>query len=351
MPIWRKPVFALVGISSLAVLGPPDGVVMARSADRQDRQVQRWQGVNFSGAEFNGSRIPGRPDHDYVYVTRKVAAPFAAAGLNTARLPLRWERIQPAPLGELDPGELGRLDRAVAELGDFELVIVDLHNYGRYRGHLLVPENGGAERLADVWTRLARHFRNEPRIAFGLMNEPFGISARDWAAMAQAALLAIRSTGARQLVLVPGTRWSGAHSWTRGGTDSNGAALASFSDPARNFAFEMHQYLDRDSSGTHADCVSPQTSADRLSEAAAWLRARKARGFLAEFGAPATPDCLAALDALLARVDADGSIWLGWTYWAAGQWLGAYPLNVQPGPAGPKPQMAVLSKHLHEVAR
>ena len=39
-------------------------------------------------------------------------------------------------------------------------------------------------------------------------------------------------------------------------------------------------------------------------------------------------------------------VWLGWTYWAGGAMWGPYPMSVQPDANGPKPQMAVLERHL-----
>ena len=45
------------------------------------------------------------------------------------------------------------------------------------------------------------------------MNEPHDVPATQWLASANAAIAAIRETGATNLVLVPGTIWTGAHSW------------------------------------------------------------------------------------------------------------------------------------------
>lgn len=70
-----------------------------------------------------------------------------------------------------------------------------------------------ASALADLWRRLALEFKNDKAVIFGLMNEPNGISAPDWANAAQGAINAIRKTGANNLILVPGTAYTGAHSW------------------------------------------------------------------------------------------------------------------------------------------
>jgi endoglucanase len=110
----------------------------------------------------------------------------------------------------------------------------------------------------------------------------------------------------------------------------------------------MHQYLDSDSSGTGPDCGSPDTGADRLRAATAWLRSVGARAFLAEFGAGGDKACLQTLDRMLSYIDGNGDAWMGWSYWAAGPWWPErYAFSVQPGRAGAdRPQMKVLRDHL-----
>jgi endoglucanase len=87
---------------------------------------------------------------------------------------------------------------------------------------------------------------------------------------------------------------------------------------------------------------------DQLGPFIKWAKAHGKRAFLGEFGAPADATCLSALDALLALLDANREVFLGWTYWAAGPWWGdADLLSVQPYADGrDKPQFAVLAKHL-----
>jgi endoglucanase len=269
--------------------------------------------------------------------------------MNVVRVPFLWERLQPVANAPLDPVELARLDKSIAGLGGFRLIVLDVHSYAKYRGKRLDVVDPQGTMLADLWTRLARHYAGNPRMAFGLMNEPNGLSATAWRPIAEAALRAIRATGARNLVLVPGTRWSAAYSWTKGGADSNGAVLRTLVDPANNMAFEMHQYPDVDSSGTHPTCVSPEAAARSLDAATAWLRANHARGFLGEFGANKDPNCLAALDAMLGALDAGGDVWLGWTYWAGGAMWGPYMYSVQPDRTGDKPQLSILVRHLAQA--
>jgi endoglucanase len=302
----------------------------------------RYTGVNLSGAEFAGNRIPGIAGRDYAYPNAKTAAPFVAAGMTAVRLPFRWERLQPLPIQALDSQELARLDAAVSELGGFRLIILDPHNYAAYHNIKIgMPETTSAM-LADFWTRLAQHYRDNSRVAFGLMNEPSGLPIKTWRDAAQESLIAIRRTGARNLVLVPGANWTGAHSWTNGGALSNAALMATIRDPGGNMAFELHQYVDRNSSGTGSDCVTPAQAASSLESATGWLREHHARGFLGEFGAPDTPTCMAALSGLLEGLNSSPDVWLGWTYWAGGDRWHNYPMSIQPENGNEKPQMNVL---------
>ena len=302
-------------------------------------------GVNLAGGEFGSDRVPGVYAKDYIYPSRTTAEPFKSMGMNAVRLPLLWERLQPKPQQPLSESELALLDKSIAELSDFDMVILDVHNYGRYGGVALDQPERSAAMLADLWTRLAQRYKDSPQLAFGIMNEPHGIDARTWRKIADEALGAIRRAGATNLVLVPGTHWTGAHSWTKGGSDSNAAAFAGFKDPAGNWVFEMHQYLDSDSSGTKSDCSGPKVGSERLIAVTSWLREQRAKAILGEFGAPATPTCLAALDDLLAFLRNNGDVWIGWTYWAGGDWWGDYPMSVQPNNGKLKPQAAVLQKY------
>lgn len=304
-----------------------------------------YTGLNLGAGGF-AAGAASRYGFTYAYPTATEAKPFLAAGMNTVRVPFLWKRVQRKPFGELDPVEMKRLDGSLDGLSGFKLIILDVHDYGRWNGRRLDQVPDGSAMLADLWTRLARRYGGRNQFAFGIMNEPHDLPAAAWRDIASASLRAIRATGARNLVLVPGTRWTAAHRWTEGGPDSNAAAFEGFTDPARNMAYEMHLYLDRNSSGTGKTCVSPQTASDRLTEATEWLERSGSRGFLGEFGVPADSNCLAGLEELLRAMDAKPQTWVGWTYWAGGTWWGVYPFSIQPDASGHRPQMAVLKRHL-----
>jgi endoglucanase len=305
-------------------------------------------GVNIAGAEFASKKLPGRAGTDYFYPRKSTIDHFADRGMNTIRLPFRWERMQPALRSDLDTAELDRLAVVVSLASARELtVILDVHNYAAYREQPIGTADVTADALADVWRRLATRFKDNDRVVFGLMNEPKGLPTETWLAAANAAIAAIRQTGAKNLILVPGNGWTGAHSWfgTSYGTP-NAQAMLGVTDPANNIAFEVHQYLDSNYSGTHPQCRGEQIGVTTLQRFTQWLHDHGQRGFLGEFGGGSDPVCMAALDGMLTFMEQNRDVWLGWTYWAAGFWPPTYFTSVQPIDGADRPQMAVLLKHI-----
>lgn len=312
----------------------------------------RLAGVSLAGAEFKPQRLPGRLSKDYTYPSDADFAYFAGEGMNAVRLPFLWERLQPELGQPLDPQQLGLIRKAVDGAKRHRLsIVLDLHNFGRYRGKEVGSDAVPDSAFADAWRRLSEEFANDPAVIFGLMNEPARIPADRWARSAEAGIDAIRKAGARNLVLVPGTYYSGAHSWEQPLQGvSNAQALSNFKDPANNFAFEAHQYFDRDFSGTSPACGDPSSGVAALQGLTAWLRQQGRKGFLGEFGAGSDPACIETLRRTLDYIDRNEDAWLGWTYWAAGGWWGDYPFSVQPGKGGQsKPQMSVLANFARRV--
>ena len=188
-------------------------------------------------------------------------------------------------------------------------------------------------------------------VNFGLMNEPHSMSTEAWLSAANAAIAAIRATGAQQLILVPGNAWTGAHSWAQNwyGTP-NAQVMDGIVDSGANFAHELHQYFDGDFSGTSACCSSGVGQA-QLSGVTDWLRARGKRGFLGEFAGGNSPACRTAIDSALTYLHANNDVWLGWSWWAAGPQWGEYIFTLQPSsnPPQDRPQMVWLSPYLADV--
>jgi endoglucanase len=326
----------------------------------------RFTGVNLFGAEFGESVLPGTYGQHYIYPNQTEVEYFRGKGMNTIRLPFRWERLQRSTNAALNTVELGRMNTFVSAAtvrGMF--VILEPHNFARY-----FPEAQGGENFqtaaigrignnisyasfADFWRRVAEVYRTNDHVFFNLMNEPNTMPTEDWVTAANAAIAAIRGAGATNLILVPGNQWTGAWSWSMNfyGTP-NSVALLNIVDPANNHAFEVHQYLDGNSSGSSTNIVNANIGVQRLANFTQWLRTYNKRGFLGEFAVAASMIGGAAwqigdedIDNTLGHLEANADVWLGWTWWAAGPWYTEYMFSLEPI-GGDRSQMSVLREHV-----
>ncbi len=301
------------------------------------------RGVNLAGAEFGS--LPGKRNTDYTYPSAATIKHFADLGASAIRLPFRWERLQPK-LGEaLDDDELAAIDAAVGTATAAGMtVILDPHNYAYYNGAQIGSDGVAPESFALFWARLAAHYADQPKVVFSLMNEPYDLQATDWLADANLAIAAIREVGAPNLILVPGTAYTGAHSWTKDlSVGNNSTVMGDVTDPQNNYAYDLHQYLDADFSGRNRECSGADAALAGIASVTGWLKANGKRGFLGEFAAGDDPACLAAMTKLVTAVNDAKDEWIGWTYWAAGEWWPAdYVFSAQPTADGDRPQVTAL---------
>jgi endoglucanase len=316
-----------------------------------------YAGVNLSGAEFGESQLPGTYGSSYTYPTPAEIDYYRAVGMNVVRIPFRWERLQRSLYAGLDATEFSRLSYIVGYATSHGVsVLIDPHNYARYNGNLIGSAAVPHAAFADFWSRVAQQFVGNPRVLFGLMNEPHDMPTEQWLAAANAAIAAIRAAGASNLILVPGNAWTGAHSWSDSwyGTP-NATVMRGVVDPGHNFAFEAHQYLDADASGTSAQVVSTTIGSQRLANFTAWLRSNGYRGFLGEFAVAGSAIGAGigdeALGDMLQYMDNNSDVWLGWSWWAGGPWWGEYMFTLEPQNLGQasevdRPQLAVMQPHM-----
>jgi endoglucanase len=230
--------------------------------------------------------------------------------------------------------------------------VLDPHNYARYRNQVVGSAALPDAAFADFWGRLAERFSNAKDVTFGLINEPFDIPTDQWLSAANAAIGAIRERGANNLVLVPGTHWSGAHAWQRDEDGKNHAeVMLGVIDPANNYAYEVHQYFDDDFSGQKGNCSRSEDAVQAIRSFGEWLRKNGKRGYLGEFGVPGDKACVAALEDMVRVVDNGRDVWVGFAYWVAGEWWSPNePLNIQPTEQGDRAQLAGLNPFLKDFS-
>jgi len=309
----------------------------------------QFGGVNLSGAEF-GNNVPGTYNSDYTYPNNAEVDYYVNKGMNLFRLPFLWERLQRSQFASFDSTEQGRLTSLVNYITNTKgkYVLLDPHNYARYYGQV-IGQGVPVTAFADFWKKLATLFKSNDKVLFGLMNEPKDMDSTLWASNAQAAITAIRSTGAGNLITVPGNGYTGAWSWTPANAwygTANSIALAGITDPMNNFIFEVHQYLDGDSSGTNAACTSNNIGSQRIMAFTNWARQNGKRAMLGEFGGGNSGTCLAAIDDILNYMESNSDVWVGWQWWGAGPWWGGYFMSIEPDNGQDKPQMSAVSRHL-----
>ena len=238
--------------------------------------------------------------------------------LNIFRLPVGWQYLVANQLsGPLDPGFFAKYDGIVQDcLGTGAYCILDIHNYARWNGGIIGQGGPSNDDFVSVWYQLAQHYAAQPNVIFGLMNEPHDLDINTWAATLQAVVYGIRSAGATsQLILLSGVNYDAV-----GGFDSSsGPALSTIQDTdgtTSKLIFEMHEYLDVDSSGGHAECVTAQT--DNLGYQAAYLRSSGRQALLTETGGGNTDSCVQYMCQQLQYLNDNSDVYLGWVGWAAG---------------------------------
>jgi endoglucanase len=307
------------------------------------------RGVNLAGAEFNGDKLPGKVNKDYLYPNLDDLDYVVALGGNVIRLPFRWERIQPRLLEELDLAELLNLKAVVKAAKERNLcVILDIHNYGGYRKAVIGSEEVPIAAFHDVWNRLAAQFTDPETTILGLMNEPSALTIATWAPIAQSTVNELRNSGATNLILVSGGRWSGVHEWFKKfGPLSNAEAFSGFQDKFGRTWLEVHQYADANYSGMGQDCISPDRFEKMFTPISIWAKANKQKLFLGEFGVPVNDNCLMVLSEILKQISHNDS-WVGSTYWAAGRWWGPYPFSIQSRDGVEPKQTTALRKYFSD---
>jgi endoglucanase len=278
-----------------------------------------YRGVNLAGAEY-----------DYAYQLPSLAdgAYYAAKGMNTIRVPFKWEYLQSSSSNPTDrandpsiPIDYRNMKaKAYVDLVDRYLskgmtVIVDMHNYMRYDvDKKIIGSNvqgaPTAAQYAAAWSAIAGQFKDRPQVVFDLMNEPYEMSTRTILANYNAAIAAIRSTGAKNLILLEGNGWTGAHSWTSPSVDtdvppqSNARAFvpSAIQDPENNYAINVHQYFDKSNSGTEKECVANYRP--DISGLNNYLNQYGLKAIVTELGGPNTVNCAADINAFLSLMPA-----------------------------------------------
>jgi endoglucanase len=313
-------------------------------------------GVNLAGADFG--EVPGTHGKEYLYPSRKHIDYYRGLGFDIVRLPFKWERLQPQVNGAFAAGEQNLLvDLVTYATSTGVQIILDPHNYAKRRvpdddwkiehgiGAAAVPPSA----FSDFWVRLSELFKHDDRVVFGLMNEPVGLKPAPWLEIVNGTIAAIRATGAKNLILVPGVEYTGAHSWFAVGND----AMAGVVDPTGRFAFDVHQYFDGNSSGTQPDAVSGTIGSERIQPFQDWARKHGFKAVLGEFCGGRNAASYNALHDICQEMSANSDVWLGWAAWAGGpRWPESDMFNLEPWTDGRvREQTAILAQYARPASQ
>lgn len=213
------------------------------------------RGVNAGGGELClgmtdfSNKNPGVYGRNYLYPSRESLAFLRSRGHDLVRLPFRWERVQPVPGGSLNLTEIGRIQRVVSDAEDLGMVVIlDVHNFAQYRspeGGLSLGDSLKVSDFADLWRRLSLVFGEADSVrGYDIMNEPRSVvgGAAGWERASQAAVDAVRSTGDKTRIMVPGF-----HPAPDGGSGGVFAFRANhprawIKDPLKRFFYTTHGY-------------------------------------------------------------------------------------------------------------
>ena len=301
--------------------------------------------INVSGAESSEGTFPGKNGTDYFFPSDGYFARWKAKGIRTVRFPVKWERLQPVLGGGLDPTYAGLIDKMLVQANKQGIaVILDVHNYARYRQEVIGSGKVTVDHYRQLMQRVAERWHYAPALyAYDLMNEPHDEADRLWPQVAQAGIDAIRKVDSKRLIIVEGRDWASAARWPQ-----NNNALLALKDPSNNLVFSAHLYLDGNASGVYKDAnnqpFDPDIGVKRAKPFIDWLQKNGKRGQIGEMGFPDNdPRWAEAADRLLKYLQPHC---VPVAYWSSGESWGPEPMNLEPINGKDRPQWRVLAKYL-----
>ncbi|MBD8472836.1 glycoside hydrolase family 5 protein [Pseudomonas sp. CFBP 8770] len=303
--------------------------------------------INVSGAEFSENAFPGVEGTHYFFPREGFFANWKRRGIQSVRFPLKWERLQPTLGGAFDPTYAKLIDKMLVQAAQANMqVILDVHNYGRYRGKIIGTREVTVAHYKNLMTQMARRWSPYSALAgYDLMNEPHDESDAIWPTAAQAGIDAIRSIDKTRPIYVEGRSWASAERWPHYNDE-----LLKLKDPSNKLIFSAHIYIDPDGSGNYKNRISgkwdPDIGVNRAKPFVEWLKRNGKKGHIGEFGVPDNdPRWLDAAERLHKYLALQC---MPLTYWSSGPYWGGYFMAVEPINGKARPQWSVMGRYLKE---
>ncbi|OJI84062.1 hypothetical protein ASPTUDRAFT_120812 [Aspergillus tubingensis CBS 134.48] len=312
-------------ISNLIVAASAATMVSALPSRQMKKRDSgfKWVGTSESGAEF-GSALPGTLGTDYTWPETSKIQVLRNKGMNIFRIPFLMERLTPDGLtGSFASTYLSDLKSTVEFVTNSgAYAVLDPHNYGRFDGSIIESTSD----FKTWWTNVATEFADNDKVIFDTNNEYHDMEQSLVLNLNQAAINGIRAAGATtQYIFVEGNAYTGAWDWTTYNDD-----LSGLTDSEDKIIYEMHQYLDSDSSGTSETCVSSTIGKERIEKATEWLKTNNKQGIIGEFAGGVNSVCEEAVEGMLAYMSENSDVWVGASWWSAGPWWGTYMYSLEP---------------------
>jgi endoglucanase len=338
-----KAVFSLVSYFCTAIFFVFN-LLFINSAIAADLQCpHQIRGINLAGPEFSEQSLPGTAGVDYYFPSASHLSYYSQHGFNATRLPLTWERLQPKLFDKLDDNYSNLLLEYMHQANRAgQVVLVDIHNYGRYRGELIGSSKVPSAAFKDLWKRLALLLKDQPALyAYGLMNEPHNTND-SWHSVAQFGVDGIRMVDSEHKIYVAGDNWSSAAAWP----NSNPKPFVT--DISNKIVYEAHVYFDDNFSGRYEKPIGNINLKERVENRVLpfinWLDKYNVQGVIGEWGVP-TSDLSYEL-AVISFIELTNVKCIDWFVWAGGSWSTGYNLSLEPAGRQDKPILKVISNKL-----
>ncbi|KAJ7154778.1 endoglucanase [Mycena filopes] len=339
---------ATVAATTSTAAAAPSGSCAPNSPAAGSGTLQ-FTGVNIAGFDFgsnsDGSATPGAawpPLLQYFGMdgAGQMTHFVKDDGYNTFRLPVPWQffanYVLGAPLNMTNMAKYDALVQACLATGAQTHCIIDMHNYARWENTIIGQGGPTNAQFAAIWGDIATFYKDQPRVIFGIMNEPHDVPDINlWAATVQAAVTAIRKAGATtQMILLPGNNWTSAQTFVSNGSADALKKVVNLDGSVTNLIFDVHKYLDFDNSGTNPECTT-NNIVDSWAPLAQWLRCNKRQAFNTETGGGFnSTSCLTLMCQQIAFQAQNSDVFLGYVGWAAGNFFTGYVLSELPAQSG-----------------
>lgn len=298
--------------------------------------------VNVPGAVFSGQVWPGTVGTDFFFPDATYLDEWRTRHIKIVRFPVLWERLQPTLNSSLDPTYAGLIDTFLNQASARGItVILDIHNYGLYRGQPFGSAAVPLSAYTNLMSRVADRWRQNPGLhGYDIMNEPHDGSDAIWPKAAQAAINGVRSADHVKPIYVEGHTWASSLNWAKLNSD-----LLTLKDPDNNLVFSAHLYIDPDASGAYtsgpAANFDTQIGVTRAQPFVNWLVQNHKQGQIGEFGIPDNdPRWITAMTQLAKYLKVHC---VPLAYWAVGKQWGDYPLSIEPVKGVDRPQWTALA--------